>query len=117
LKEVKKLEAKASVSQIRIAPKKVRVVLNLVRNRDVGVAMSILENTQKAASVVVSKLIKSAVANAENNYNLNSKNLYIHEIYAGEGSILKRVQPRAKGRCYRIKKRTSRVWVVLREKE
>ena len=82
-----------------------------------GTAIGILRNTPKAASPIVEKLVKSAIANAENNHSMTADNLYIKEIYANPGPILKRIQPRAQGRAFRINKRTSHITVVLAEKE
>lgn len=109
--------AKAKVKHIRIAPRKVRIVIDLVRGKDVKTAIAILKNTPKVASLVVEKLIKSAIANAENNHNMDANSLHVSEIFADPGPILKRMQPRAKGRGFRINKRTSHVTVVLEEKK
>ncbi len=111
------MEARAKLSYARIAPRKVKIVIDLVRNKPVGVALGILKNTPKAASAIVEKLINSAIANAENNHNMSADNLYVKEIYANPGPILKRIQPRAQGRAFRINKRTSHITVVLAEKE
>ena len=80
-----------------------------------GEALSILEHTPKAASEPVAKLLKSAMANAENNLGMNPDSLYVAEIYANQGPTLKRFRPRAQGRAYRIRKRTSHISVVLDE--
>ena len=111
------MEAKAKLSYARISPRKVKIVIDLIRNKPVGVAVGILKNTPKAASLIVEKLINSAVANAENNLNMVADNLYVKEIYANSGPILKRIRPRAQGRAFRINKRTSHISVVLAEKE
>ena len=111
------MEAVAKVYHIRIAPRKVRVVIDLIRNKPVGVALGILKNTPKAASPVVEKLLKSAIANAENNHQMNVDNLYVSEVYADQGPTLKRIQPRAQGRAYRINKKTSHITLKLKEKE
>lgn len=111
------MEAKAKLSYARISPRKVRIVIDLIRNKPVGTAIGILRNTPKAASPIVEKLVKSAIANAENNHSMTADNLYIKEIYANPGPILKRIQPRAQGRAFRINKRTSHITVVLAEKE
>ena len=109
------MEAVAKVTHVRIAPRKVRIVIDLIRNKPVGVALGILKNTPKAASPVVEKLLRSAMANAENNNNMDSKNLYVAEIYANQGPTLKRIRPAAKGSAVRIRKRTSHITIVLRE--
>ena len=108
------MEAVAKVYHIRIAPRK---VIDLIRNKPVGVALGILKNTPKAASPVVEKLLKSAIANAENNHQMNVDNLYVSEVYADQGPTLKRIQPRAQGRAYRINKKTSHITIKLKEKE
>ncbi|HOA63258.1 MAG: 50S ribosomal protein L22 [Acholeplasmataceae bacterium] len=110
------MEAKAIAKTVRIAPRKVRLVVDLVRGKDVNEAISILRFTPKAASVVVEKVIKSAMANAEHNYEMNVKNLYIKQAYVNEGPTLKRYRPRAKGRAAQILKRTSHITIVLAER-
>ena len=109
------MEAVAKVTNVRIAPRKVRVVIDLIRNKPVGVAIGILKNTPKVASPVVEKLLKSAMANAENNHNMDIDKLYISEVYADQGPTLKRVRPRAQGRAYRINKKTSHITLKLKE--
>ena len=111
------MEARAIVKYARISPRKVKIVLDLIRNKPVGVAMGILKNTPKAASEYLEKLLKSAIANAENNHNMDVNKLYVAECFATQGPTLKRVQPRAKGRAFRILKRTSHITLVLKEKE
>lgn len=101
---------------VRIAPRKVRLVADLVRGKAVDEAIAILRHTPRAASPVIEKVINSAVANAEHNFEMNSSNLYVAEIYVDEGPTLKRFQPRAQGRATRINKRTSHITVVLAEK-
>ncbi len=111
------MEARAIVKYARISPRKVKIVLDLIRNKPVGVAMGILKNTPKAASEYLEKLLKSAIANAENNHNMDVNKLYVAECFATQGPTLKRVQPRAQGRAFRILKRTSHITLVLKEKE
>ena len=111
------MEAKASVKYIRISPRKVKVVCDLIRGKDVRTAMGILMATPKAASEVMIKLLKSAQANAENNFEMDPEKLFVAEIHADPGPILKRFRPRAQGRAYRINKRTSHISIVLKEKE
>lgn len=106
----------AVAKYVRISPFKVRVVLNIIKNKPVVEALAILENTPKAASEILIKLLNSAVANAENNNNLSRNDLYVAECYANEGPTLKRMQPVSKGRGYRILKRTSHITVVLDSK-
>ena len=111
------MEAKAQATYIRISPRKVKIVLDLIRNKPVEIATAIVKNTPKAACEPVGKLLASAVANAENNYNMDKSNLYVAECFACPGPILKRIRPRAQGRAYRINKRTSHITLVLKEKE
>ncbi len=111
------MEARAISRYVRISPRKVKIVVDLIRNKPVGVAMGILNNTPKAASEVLIKLLKSAIANAENNHNMNVDKLYVAEVFANPGPILKRIMPRAQGRAFRINKRTSHITLVLKEKE
>lgn len=111
------MESRAVVKYARISPRKVKIVLDLIRNKPVGVAMGIIKNTPKAASEYLEKLLKSAIANAENNHNMDVNKLYVSECFASQGPTLKRVQPRAQGRAFRILKRTSHITVVLKEKE
>jgi len=103
----------AHANHIRISPTKVRVVLDVVRGKSVNHALAILKNTPKSASEIVYRLLASAVANAENNQNLSKDDLFVAEIYASGGPVLKRSMPRAKGRSVRIVKRTSHITVVL----
>ena len=110
-------EAKAKLSFARISPRKVNVVCALIRGKDIEMATAILQHTPKAASEYLIKLLKSAVANAENNFSMDTGKLYVSEVYATGGPILKRMIPASKGRGYRINKRTSRITVVVKEKE
>ena len=111
------MEARAELRQVRISPRKVNIVNDLIRNKPVGVAMGILNNTPKAASALLIKLLNSAIANAEHNYQMDVDKLYVAEVYANAGPTLKRVQPRAQGRAFRIMKRTSHITIVVKEKE
>ena len=111
------MEARAQVTHVRMSPRKVKVVLDLIRNKPVEIATAIVKNTPKAACEPVGKLLASAVANAENNYNMDKSNLYVAECFACPGPILKRIRPRAQGRAYRINRRTSHITLVLKEKE
>ena len=111
------MEARAHLRYARIAPRKVSVVLDLIRGEDLDKALAILQDTPKAASELLYKLVKSAAANAENNHNMDKNNLYVAECFVTPGPTLKRVMPRAQGRAFRILKRTSHITVVLKEKE
>ena len=109
------MEARAKLSYARISSRKVKIVIDMIRNKPVGEAMGILKNTPKAASELLIKLLNSAAANAENNHNMDKNNLYVAEVYANQGPTLKRVHPRAQGRAFRIRKRTSHITIVLKE--
>lgn len=110
-------KAKAVARYVRIAPRKVRLVVDLIRGKEVGEAIAILRHTTKASSPVVEKLLKSAIANAENNHKMAPERLYVSEIYVDEGPTLKRFHPRAKGSASPILKRSSHITVVLSEKK
>ena len=110
------MEARAVLRYARISPRKVKIVLDLIRNKPANVAMGILNNTPKAASEYLTKLLASAIANAENNNGMKAGNLYVEECYANQAPTMKRIKPRAQGRAYRILKRTSHITVVLNEK-
>ncbi len=111
------MEARATVKYARISSRKVKIVLDLIRNKPVRVAEAILKNTPKAGCEYVGKLLASAVANAENNHNMDRDKLVVSECYATQGPTLKRIQPRAQGRAYRILKRTSHITLVVKEIE
>lgn len=110
------MEAKAVARYIRIAPRKVRLVVDLIRGKEVGEALAILKLTPKAASPVVEKLLKSAIANAEHNYQMDPNKLVVSKIFVDQGPTLKRFRARARGSASRINKRTSHITVVLNEK-
>ena len=111
------MEARATVKYARISPRKVKIVLDLIRNQDADKAMAILRFTPKAACEYLEKLLKSAIANAENNHNMDVSKLYVAECFVGPGPTLKRIRPKDHGRAHRILKRTSHITLVLREKE
>ena len=111
------MKSRATVKFVRISPRKVQIVLDLIRNQPAEKAMAILKHTPKAACEPLEKLLKSAMANAENNHNMDVSKLYVAECMACPGPILKRIRPRAHGRAYHIYKRTSHVTLVLREAE
>ena len=111
------MEAKAVAKTVRIAARKVRLVADLIRGKQVGEAVAILRLTPKAASPVVEKVLKSAIANAEHNYDMDINNLVVSEAYVNEGPTLKRFRPRAQGRASAINKRTSHNTIVVSEKK
>ncbi|MDO4492933.1 MAG: 50S ribosomal protein L22 [Clostridia bacterium] len=98
---------------VRISSRKVKIVIDLIRGKSVREALAILEYTPKAATEPVMKLLKSAIANAENNLDMNREDLYVAEVYANQGPTLMRFRPRAQGRASRIRKRTSHITIVL----
>lgn len=110
------MEARAINKYVRMSPLKVRVVLDLIRDKNVEEAMAIMEHTNRTAAVVINKVLKSAVANAENNLELDRDSLYVSECYCGPGPTLKRFQPRAQGRAFSIMKRTTHITVVVKER-
>ena len=109
-------EGKAVAKYVRIAPRKVRVVMDLVRGKNVSDAFAILKFTPKVGAEVVEKVLKSAVANAENNFDMNVDNLYISSAFVDQGPTLKRIHPRSRGQAFKILKRTSHITVVVNEK-
>lgn len=111
------MQARAKLSYARISPRKVSVVLDLIRNQPVDKALGILQYTPKAASELLIKLVNSAAANAENNHNMDKDNLYVAECFVTPGPTLKRIQPKDHGKAYRILKRTSHITIVLKEKQ
>ncbi|MCI1944692.1 50S ribosomal protein L22 [Clostridium luticellarii] len=111
------MEAKAIARYVRMSSMKVGIVLDLIRGKNVNEAFAILKYTPKDGAVVVNKLLKSAVANAENNLDLDKDNLYVSEAYACEGPTLKRFQPHAQGRAFRINKRSSHITLIVKERE
>ena len=111
------MEARAKLQNARISPRKVQIVLDLIRNKPVDVALATLELTPKAASPILKKLLNSAIANAENNHSMNPELLYVAECFVTPGPTMKRIMPRAQGRAYRILKRTSHITIVLKEEE
>ncbi|MFB0920552.1 MAG: 50S ribosomal protein L22 [Oscillospiraceae bacterium] len=111
------MEARAEHKFARISPRKVSIVCDLIRGKNVKVAEALMQQTPKAASELMIKVLKSAVANAENNFSMDTDKLYVKETYANPGPILKRGMPRAQGRMFRINKRTSHITIVVAEKE
>ena len=113
------IEARAKLSSARISARKVKIVIDLIRGKNVGEALAILKYTPKAASPLVEKLLKSAIANAENNHNMGAgenNKLYVAEIFANQGATMKRIRAATQGRANRIRKRTSHIEVVLKER-
>ena len=111
------MEAKAYLKYARISPRKVAIVLDLIRGKDVATAMAILKQTNKSASEYLIKLLGSAIANAEHNFGMDVSKLVVSTCFVCPGPTLKRIMPRAQGRAYRIMKRTSHVTLAVSEKE
>ncbi|MBQ7474305.1 MAG: 50S ribosomal protein L22 [Clostridia bacterium] len=111
------MEARATEKHIRISPRKVKVVLDLIRGKSYAEAVGILRNTPKAASEHVLKLLRKVAADAEHNFEMDPEALYVSECYVGAGATLKRIMPRGKGSADRILKRTSHITVALTEKQ
>ncbi|QNU67609.1 50S ribosomal protein L22 [Ruminiclostridium herbifermentans] len=112
-----KNEGRAVLKYARISSRKVKIVLDLIKNKGLDEAYAILRFTPKAAAEVLYKVLKSAEANAVNNNNLNYDDLFVAEAYATQGPTLKRIQPRAQGRAFKILKRTSHITLVVKERQ
>ncbi|WP_371365831.1 50S ribosomal protein L22 [Sporomusa rhizae] len=110
------MEAKAIARHIRIAPRKIRIVIDLIRGKNVGEAFAILKHTPKVGAEVLEKVLKSAVANAEHNYDLNTDALFVSQAFVDQGPTLKRIHPRSRGQAFKILKRTSHVTLVVKER-
>ena len=111
------MEVKATAKTLRIPPRKARIVIDLIRGKDVAEAAAILKFTPNAAADAIAKVLKSAVANAVNNNEMNEEKLYVKACYANEGITLKRFMPRAKGSASAIHKRTSHITIVVNERD
>ena len=111
------MEAKAYLRDLRITPRKVKIVLDLIRGKDAATAVAILQNTPNAPAAPVLKLLKSAMANAENNHKMDVSKLYVKTCYVDPAKTMKRVMARARGSADRILKRSSHITMILAEKE
>ena len=111
------MEAKAIAKYVRVSPRKAGQICSLVRGKNVDEALAILKFTHRGAAADIANVVKSAKANAENNHEMNAENLYIASIVANQGPTIKRFMPRAQGRATMIRKRTSHIEVVLKEKK
>lgn len=114
--EKKDTRPRAKVSYARVSVQKACFVLDAIRGKDVETALGILAYNPRYASTVIEKVLKSAIANAENNNGMDVSKLYIQECYANQAPTMKRIRPRAQGRAYRILKRLSHISVVLNER-
>ena len=110
-------QAHATLKYARISSRKVKIVADLIKGKDINEALAILKYTPKASSEMLEKLLKSAIANAENNHHMAHEKLYVADIFANQGPTLKRIRPAAKGSAVRIRKRTSHVTIILKERD
>ena len=110
-------QAHATLKYARISSRKVKIVADLIKGKDIDEALAILKYTPKASSEMLEKLLKSAIANAENNHHMAHEKLYVADIFANQGPTLKRIRPAAKGSAVRIRKRTSHITIVLKERD
>ena len=110
------MEAKAVAKYVRIAPRKVRVVMDLIRGKSVADAFAILKFTPKVGAEAIEKVLKSAVANAENNFDMNVDNLYVSTCFVDQGPTMKRIHPRSRGQAFKILKRSSHITVAVEER-
>ena len=111
------MEARAVARYVRVSPRKARLVVDLVRGKSVDEAATILLFTDKGVAEVVGKVLASAVANAEHNLKIKPETLYVSETFVNEGPTLKRIQPRAMGRAFRIRKRSAHITIVVKQRE
>ena len=109
-------EVKATAKYIRIAPRKVRIVMNLVRGKSVADALAILKFTPKVGADAVEKVLRSAIAKAENNFDMDVDRLFISSAFVDQGPTLKRIHPRSRGQAFKILKHTSHITVAVNEK-
>ncbi len=107
----------AVAKHIRISPRKVQIVIDLIRGKSVDQALAILMFTPKAAAPIVEKLLNSAIANAENNLEMNRRDLYVAEVFANPGPVLKRYVARSRGSASPMLKRTSHITIILGNRE
>ena len=116
MNETAKKRAVARRNEVRISPRKVQIVLDLIRGKDAELAKGILKNTTKSAAEPILKILNEAIANAENNFKMDKEKLFVAECYVTPGTTLKRIRPRAQGRAFRILKRASHITVAVEEK-
>lgn len=109
-------EGRAVLRHVGVSSRKAKLVIDLIHNKGIDEAYAILRHTPRNVAAILEKLLKSAEANAVNNNGLNRDNLYVAECYATQGPTLKRIRPRARGRAFRIRKRSSHITLVLKEK-
>ena len=110
-------EVRAVAKYVRISPRKVRIVMDLIRGKSVADALAILKFTPKRGAVLIMKVLNSAVANAENNFDMDAENLFVTKCFVDQGPTIKRIHPRSRGQAFSILKRTSHITVIVSEKE
>ncbi len=110
-------EVRAVAKYVRISPRKVRIVMDLIRGKSVADALAILKFTPKRGAVLITKVLNSAVANAENNFDMDAENLFVTKCFVDQGPTIKRIHPRSRGQAFSILKRTSHITVIVSEKE
>lgn len=115
-KEQRDRRPQAHAKYVRVSPTKAKIVLDLIKNKDVVTARGILRYSPRYAADVALKVLNSAIANAETNLGMDIANLYVEEAFAGDGPIMKRIRPRAQGRAFRIEKKMSHMSVILNER-
>lgn len=115
-KEQRDKRPQAHAKYVRVSPTKAKIVLDLIKNKDVVTARGILRYSPRYAADVALKVLNSAIANAETNLGMDIANLYVEEAFAGDGPIMKRIRPRAQGRAFRIEKKMSHMSVILNER-
>lgn len=111
------MEARATAKHVRVSPRKARQVVDLIRGKNAAEAQAIIALTPRAAAEDVGKVLNSAMANAEKNHDMRADMLYVSEAFVDEGPTMKRIQPRAMGRAFRIRKRTSHITVIVKQRE
>ncbi len=114
--ENKDTRPKAHCMFARVSDTKARIVLEQIKGKDVQTARAILTYSPRYASTIIKKVLDSAIANAENNLEMDIRDLYVQEVIANQGPTMKRIQPRAQGRAYRINKKTSHISIILNER-
>lgn len=111
------MEAMAKANYVRIAPRKARAVIDLIRYKPVEEARAILRYNPRRAAKIIYKLLESAAANSQHNLEMNRNDLFVAKAYVDEGPVMKRVQPRARGRRFLIRKRMSHITLIIRQRE
>lgn len=111
------MEARAIAKHVRVSSRKMKFICDMVRGKSVDEALTILKFTPNKGAKILEKVVKSAAANAENNFDMNRDQLFVSEAYSNQGPTLKRFRPKAKGRAFKILKRTSHIGVVVKERD